>query len=61
MKTTKRIRAAPVKGSLYQHQQKAFEFCCRLFGLIGGDDDKDRQVRDLPEEVSKIPVAGSPT
>ena len=53
METKMPIRAAPFK-----HQQQAFEFCCRLFGLAeGGEDDDQSKMRDLQKEVPKIPVA----
>ena len=29
----------PVRAQPYKHQQKAYEFVCRLFGLAEGGDD----------------------
>ncbi|MBQ1491010.1 MAG: hypothetical protein IIZ39_03545 [Blautia sp.] len=31
--------AMPVRAKPYKHQQEAFDFCCRVFGLLeeGGD------------------------
>ncbi|MEA4938588.1 MAG: hypothetical protein VB091_03260 [Christensenella sp.] len=34
----KQINRMPVKAHPYEHQRQAFEFACRLFGLIQGGD-----------------------
>ena len=50
----------PVKAHPYDHQQKAYEFACRLFGLNqGGDDPPSIQSRgcallmEMPRELAK--------
>ena len=52
----------PVKAHPYDHQQKAYEFACRLFGLNqGGDDPPSIQSRGcallMVMSVLPVPVA----
>ena len=37
----------PVKGQPYRHQQEAFEFACRLFGLMEGGGGDAHDLRDV--------------
>ena len=53
-------RPMPVKCTPYRHQQAAFEFACRLFGLTEGGEVADHgEMRDLPAEVPQTPVANA--
>jgi hypothetical protein len=38
----------PIKATPYEHQVKAFNFVCRLFGLVKGSEQSN--VKDLPSE-----------
>ena len=53
----------PVKAHPYEHQQKAYEFACRQFGLTGCDPPSSRGVALLMEmgtgkTLTTIAVAG---
>ncbi len=53
----------PVKAHPYDHQQRAYEFACRLFGLTGSDPPSSRGVALLMEmgtgkSLTAIAVAG---
>jgi SNF2 family DNA or RNA helicase len=43
------INRMPIKAHPYEHQQRAYEFACRMFGLTGHDPPKSRGVALLME------------
>lgn len=57
------INRMPVKAHPYEHQRRAYEFACRLFGLTGPDPPSSRGVALLMEmgtgkTLTTIAVAG---
>ena len=57
------INRMPIKGHPYEHQRRAYEFACRLFGLTGHDPPTSRGVALLMEmgtgkSLTTIAVAG---
>ena len=54
------VQTLPVKARPYQHQCEAFEFACRLFGLLEDGDTADGKkadnVQSLRQGVSQIPI-----
>ena len=57
------INRMPIKAHPYEHQRRAFEFACRLFGLTGHDPPTSRGVALLMEmgtgkSLTTIAVAG---
>ena len=53
----------PIKAHPYEHQQRAYEFACRMFGLTGHDPPPSRGVALLMEmgtgkTLTTIAVAG---
>jgi len=37
----------PLKIKPYKHQQEAFEFACRLFGLVESGDDNNNNLHNM--------------
>jgi hypothetical protein len=56
MAQEKSSTALPVKATPYRHQQAAFEFACRMFGLTEGGDgngDSSSDLRSVRDENRK--------
>ncbi len=58
------INRMPIKAHPYEHQRQAFEFACRLFGLMGHDPPTSLGVALLMEmgtgkSLTTIAVAGA--
>ena len=39
----------PIRAAPYAHQQEAFDFACRLFGLTEGGDADENEVWNLQQ------------